>query len=148
MIDIVTDTLQPVIVQLLLTMVLAVIGWLMRFLPAKMQIEIEAKHRAALHSALNTGVGYALDALETAMRLNPAVAVGDAAVSRVLDYVERSVPDAIKRLGPSREMLQDMARSKLNEALAAAGVDPLTNALRDAGAPVAALHIGGEASHQ
>lgn len=136
MIDTITDTLQPVIVEVLLTLALAGIGWLMRFLPERMRIEIEAKHRAALHSALETGVNYALDAVEATLRANPAIAVGDATVGRVLDYVERSVPDAIRKLGPSRNILQDMARAKLTEAMAAAGLDPLTNALRDAGAPV------------
>lgn len=133
MLDIIFDTLQPVIVELLLALILGAATWLMRFLPERMRIEIEAKHRAALHSALETGVGYALDAAELALRANPAIGVPDAAIGRVLDYVERSVPDAIKKLGPSRQMLQDMARAKIVEKL---GIDPLTNALRDAGAPV------------
>ena len=122
MIDHITDALQPVIVETLLALILAVVAALMRKLPAWMRVEIEAKHRAALHSALDTGVGYALDAVEAALRANPTIAVGDAAVGQVLDYVNTSVPDAIKRLGPSQQHLQAMARAKINEALARAGV--------------------------
>ena len=137
MIDHITTALQPVIVETLLTLILAAIAWMMRRLPERMRIDIEEKHRLALHSALETGVGYAFDALEAALRTNPTVAAGDAAIGTVLDYVQRSVPDAIKRLGPSQAMLQAMARAKINEALARAGLDPLTSALQAAGAPAA-----------
>ena len=135
MLDAIQTTLQPVIVETLATLVLAAIAWLMRKLPEQMRMQIEEKHRQALHSALETGVGYAFDALEAALRTNPTVAAGDAAIGTVLDYVQRSVPDAIKRLGPSQSMLQAMARAKINEALARAGLDPLTSALQAAGAP-------------
>ena len=135
MLDTIQATLQPVIVETLATLVLAAIAWLMRKLPEQMRMQIEARHRDALHSALETGVGYAFDALEAALRTNPTVAAGDAAIGTVLDYVQRSVPDAIKRLGPSQAMLQAMARAKINEALARAGLDPLTSALQAAGAP-------------
>lgn len=134
MIDTISATLQPIIVETLLALILAAIAWLGRYLPAKMRIEIEAKHRLALHSALSTGTAYALDALEAAIRANPAIAVGDATIAKVIGYVEKSVPDALKNLNPGPGMLHRMAQAKLAEALTAMGVDPLTQALRDAGA--------------
>lgn len=133
MLDTISATVQPIIVEALLALILGAITWLGRKLPAQMKVNIEAHHRDALHSALNTGVGYALDAAEAAIRLNPAVATADATIGRVLEYTERSVPDAIKRLGPSRQHLEEMARAKLTEALAKMGLDPLTNALAGAG---------------
>lgn len=140
MIDAISDALQPVIVEAILTLVLAFIAYLMRFLPAKMQVEIEQRHRDALHSALNTGVGAALDALEAGIRLNPALATADATIGKVLDYTQRSVPDAIRKLGPTPEHLRDMARAKVQEWLVSKGIDPLTAALRDAGAPVPGVY--------
>lgn len=140
MIDAIFDALQPVIVETLLTLVLAAIAWMMRFLPTWMQREIEARHRQALHSALNTGVGLALDALEAGIRLNPALATADASIGKILEYTNRSVPDAIRKLGPSRDMLTDMAKAKVQEWLASKGIDPLAAALRDAGAPVPGVH--------
>lgn len=137
MLDTITDTLQPIVVETLLTVILGAIAWLMRKLPARMQIEIEAKHRAALHSALETGTAYAFDVLETALRTNPAIAASDATVGQVLDYVERSVPDALKRLAPSRAMLEAMARAKINEALTRLG----------AGKPVKPADDGWRAPH-
>lgn len=133
MLDTISATLQPIIVETLLALILAAIAWLMRKLPETMRVNIEEKHRKALHAALDTGIGYALDAMEITLRANPAVAVGDATVGRVLDYVNRSVPDAIRNLGPTQRMLQDMARAKLTEAVAKAGIDPLISALRNAG---------------
>ncbi|MDO5706071.1 MAG: hypothetical protein Q4G49_13535 [Paracoccus sp. (in: a-proteobacteria)] len=56
------------------------------------------------------------------------------AVSKVLTYVRNSVPDAIRNLGPSQAQLETMARAKISDALTRR--DALTDALRDAGAPV------------
>lgn len=132
MLDLITDTLHPIIVDLLLTGILVVLGWLASWLPAKWRVDVEARHRAALHSALETGVALALDGVEAVLRTNPAIATLDALAGRVVSYTERSVPDALRRLGPSRGQLQDMARAKLREAI---GVpDALATALREAGA--------------
>lgn len=134
-IDSIQNIIQPVLVDLLLMLALAIISWAASFLPARFKLDIEAKHRAALHSALNTGVGLAIDT----MQKHPTIAAPDMAIGAVLDYVERSVPDAIRRLGPSRAQLEDMARAKLTQQVdAILGRDRLTDALADAGAPVPA----------
>ncbi|ACM03852.1 hypothetical protein [Cereibacter sphaeroides] len=68
-------------------------------------IQIEARHREALHSAIMT-----------AARL--AVARGfapDEAADFVLSYVRNSVPDALKRLAPPAETFDALVRSKLLE---------------------------------
>lgn len=131
MLDTIQNIVQPVLVDLLVFIALGVIGWLMRFLPEKWRLDIEAKHRDALHRAINTGVGLVID---TAQR-HPAVAVPDRAISEIVNYVERSVPNAIKRLGPSRAQLEDMARSKLQDRVdAVLGRDRLKEALDRAGA--------------
>ena len=131
MIDSLQSVLQPVIVDLLMFVILALAGWVMSKLPEKWRVEIEAKHREALHKALDTGIGLLID---TAQK-HPAVAGPDMALDTVLDYVERSVPDAIKRLGPSRKQLEDMARAKLQQRVdAVMGRDRLAEALKQAGA--------------
>ena len=133
-IDSVQNIVQPILVDLLLMLVLAIIGWAVSFLPARFRLDIEARHRDALHSALNTGVGLLIDT----MQKHPTIAAPDMAIGTVLDYVERSVPDAIRKLAPSRAQLEDMARAKLQQQ-----VDVITNrdrlgeALKQAGAPVA-----------
>ena len=60
----------------------------------------------------------------------------DTAVAEAVAYVERSVPDAIKALSPSKDHLRDMALAKAKEALLrAATSDKLTAVLQQAGAP-------------
>ena len=129
-IDSIQNIIQPILVDLLLTLILAVLAWFLRLLPERFRVDIEAKHRAALHSAIDTGVGLLIDT----MQKHPTIAAPDMAIGTVLDYVERSVPDAIRRLGPSRAQLEDMARAKLQQQVdAVLGRDRLAEALRGAG---------------
>lgn len=131
MIDIIQSVVQPVLVDLLLTLILAVIAWLMRKLPERWRLDIEARHREALHKALDTGIGLAIDT----MQKHPSIAAPDMAIGVVLDYVERSVPDALRKLAPSRAHLEDMARAKLQQKVdAIMGRDRLADALKQAGA--------------
>lgn len=130
-IDSLQNIVQPVIVDLLLFLILSAIGWLMRRLPEKWRLDIEARHREALHKALDTGIGLAIDT----MQKHPTIAAPDMAIGTVLDYVERSVPDALRRLAPSRAQLEDMARAKLQSRVdAMLGRDRLGEALDRAGA--------------
>ncbi|RHZ90456.1 hypothetical protein D1114_23105 [Cereibacter sphaeroides] len=68
-------------------------------------IQIEARHREALHSAIMTAA-------------RVAVARGltrEVASEFVAAYVRTSVPDALKRLQPSAETMDALVRSKLLE---------------------------------
>lgn len=128
--DSIQSVIQPILVELLLTLILAVLAWFLRLLPERFRVDIEAKHRAALHSAIDTGVGLLIDT----MQKHPTIAAPDMAIGTVLDYVERSVPSAIRNLGPSRAHLEDMARAKLAQKVdAIMGRDRLSEALVQAG---------------
>ncbi len=70
-------------------------------------IEIEARHREALHSALMSGVRSALSAGVS----GPGVIVAATA------YAEASVPDAIRALKPTPDVLKAIAESKFREDL-------------------------------
>jgi hypothetical protein len=68
-------------------------------------IQIEARHREALHSAIMTAA-------------RVAVARGltrEIAAEFVSSYVRASVPEAMKRLSPSVDTLDALVRSKLLE---------------------------------
>lgn len=124
--------LQPAITTLAVAVITALMGVVTSWISAKFKIDIEAKHRAALHSALETGVARVLDKL---VQL-PNVTRADAAVAEAVAYVERSVPDALKALAPSKEHLREMAVAKAKEALLRASkADELTELLKRAGAP-------------
>ena len=131
MIDTIQAILTPVIADYLGFVILGIAGFFLRNLPAKWRLDVEQKHRDALHRALLTGVNFAFDTLQ----LHPAVATHDKAIGVVVDYVKGSVPDALKRLAPSQEQLEAMARAKMQEKLdAVLGRDRLAEALREAGA--------------
>lgn len=70
-------------------------------------IEVEARHREALHSAIMSGIRQALS-----RGFSDRDAIGVA-----LEYAGKSVPDAIHKLAPRPGVLRTIAEAKLNEAL-------------------------------
>lgn len=123
---------SPHILELLGVLLTGVIGWAAAAARKKWGIDIEARYREALHSALLTGAQLALKHELT----------GKEAVNLILRYVVSSVPDAIKGLGASHEIMTDLAKAKLEQVAqakakeaAGAAVDALTGALRKAGLP-------------
>lgn len=132
MIDTIQNIVQPLLTEYSEELILALLMWLMRKLPARLRLDIEQRHRDALHRALDTGIGLVFDTVQR----HPSVAVPDMAVTKILDYVRASVPDALERLAPSQAHLEAMARAKLAKAINdAIGRDPLAEALRDSGLP-------------
>ena len=122
---------SPHILELLGVLLTGIIGWAAAAARRKWGIEIEARYREALHSALMTGAQLAMKHELT----------GKAAIDLVLRYIKQSVPDAIGNLKPSPDVLTDLARAKLEQAAAekardvtGAAVDKLAEALRRAGA--------------
>lgn len=128
--DIITS-ITPGLVEILGVLLTGVIAWAAAKAREKWGIDVEAKHREALHSALLTGARLAL-----ADRLT-----GKAALELVLNYVNQSVPDAIVGLNPGPDVIVDLAKAKLEQAaaekareLTGGAVDKLTEALKRAGA--------------
>lgn len=137
------------ILDLLIKVVLFVLSLILTFamskLPPKWRREAEnallaaeAKMRDALHEAARTGV---LEGQRQGL-------TGVALVNFALAHMVKSVPDTIAGLTPTpAEILQgapdlvirqlpDGVRSVLERIIGSKIADPLTNALRDAGAPV------------
>lgn len=122
---------SPGIIDLIGLALTGIIGWAAAAARKKWGIEIEAKHREALHYALWTGAQLAMKHELT----------GRAALDLIIGYVRQSVPDAIGNLKPSAEVLTDLAKAKLEQVAAekvkdATGglADALTDAMRRAGA--------------
>lgn len=125
---------SPHILELLGVLLTGIIGWAAAAVRKKWGIEIEARYREALHSALLTGAQLAMKHELT----------GKAAIDVVLGYIKQSVPDAIGSLKPSPNVLTDLAKAKLEQVAQAkvkevtgAAVDALSDALRKAGLPAA-----------
>jgi hypothetical protein len=74
-------------------------------------MQVEARHREALHSAIMSGIGYARSALTGE---GPAIS-HEEIVRQTTEYVERSVPDALKyfNLDKAAGMLTQMIAAKV-----------------------------------
>ena len=123
---------SPHILDLIGLALTGIIGWAAAAARRKWGIEIEARYREALHSALLTGAQLAMKNELT----------GKAAIDLVLRYIKQSVPDAIGSLKPSPDVLTDLAKAKIEQVAqakakeaAGAAVDALSDALRKAGLP-------------
>lgn len=91
----------------------AVAGFVAAGLKRLFGVTMEARHREALHSALVTGASLALSMLAelVAQGLSPKEA-RQVALQQGLDHVRQSVPDAIRALKPSGDMLLNMLKAK------------------------------------
>lgn len=99
----------------ILQAIAAVLGLLLiratTYASTRWNIEIEARHREALHSAIMSGIASALSKGLT----------GKAALEAALAYTTKSVPDALHALNPSAEVLLSLAEAKLREAVPLVG---------------------------
>src|SRR6478735_8959254 len=90
------DQLSPILLQALGVICTALVAWIGTAIQARTNSVTQANNRDALHSALNTG---ALAAASV-----PNATVRDIATEAV-KYANKSVPDAIKSLRPSVEVM-------------------------------------------
>lgn len=105
MLDNILAALAPHLLEVIGGALTLLLGLLFAQIRAKTGIDIEARHREALHSALMTGIRLALS-----KGLKPQDAVKIA-----IGYAEQSVPDALRRLRPQGQTLEALARAKLAE---------------------------------
>lgn len=118
---------QPYVVELASVIVAFIVAWVSAKVTKLTGIQIEAKHREALQSALQNGVNYGINkaggwaATKDFDLKNQALA---AAVKYVLD----SVPDAIAHFGLTPEKLAQLLEAKLPQygelISGAAAIDP------------------------
>ncbi|HCO90946.1 MAG TPA: hypothetical protein DIT40_08235 [Alphaproteobacteria bacterium] len=87
---------------------MAIIAYATRRISAWTGIQIEARHREALHSAIMTGV-------RTAMK--GGTLSTEAMTDQAIAYARESVPDAIRALAPNNIVLRKLAERYANEAL-------------------------------
>ena len=104
------EAVAPHLLELFGALLTLLFGWLSVQLKAKWGIEVEARHREALHSALMTGAQLALDRKLT----------GKAAADLAVGYARKSVPDAIGALIADDGILRNLAEAKLRQIVGAA----------------------------
>lgn len=97
---------QPLLPELIGMAATAIVGNVAIVARRRFNIDMQARHREALHSALTTGAQLAIDRKLTSQ----------AAINLILAYARQSVPDAIKALKPGADILENLARAKLAKA--------------------------------
>lgn len=106
--DFINTLIAPYLTDLIGAIVTALLGYAVTLLRARFGIEIDAKSREALHSALTTGALLGLAKLGiSADKENVA--------TLAVDYAKSSVPGALARLAPSDEVLTNLALSKVQQ---------------------------------
>lgn len=115
------NTLYPALLPLLdqvIGLVLAsILIWVANIARQKFGIEIEAKHREALQSALMSGIRAALS----------RGLMGPEAIKAAIEHAMNSTPDAILKLKPEPGVLERIAEAKLRE------VTSITSVFEDGG---------------
>lgn len=106
------DSIRPIILELAGVIVAALIGYVSVTLNRALGINIEAKHRDALQSALVNGIGAGIAKLR-APADNIGVDVKSEVIADGIRYVKGSVPDAIRFFGLTDERLRDLIEAKL-----------------------------------
>lgn len=93
----------PALVALFGTIATIIINRASNVAQERWGIEIEARHREALHSALISGIRAALSRGLS----------GDAAVKAAINHASNSVPDAITALNPASSVLKSISEAYL-----------------------------------
>ncbi len=88
-------------------------------------VQIDAEHREALHSAIDTGLKLAFAHGAPALEATLAGHLAAGRLGEVSSWVEKSVPGAIAHLGVSREILDGLTTARLSDSLASAVAAPL-----------------------
>lgn len=99
------EAVLPQLLEILATILSFVLIWAGARFTKRTGIEIKARDRNTLHSALMSGAR-----LAAARELTEKAALG-----LIIDYVRQSVPDALSKLTPPQAVLADLAEAKLQE---------------------------------
>jgi hypothetical protein len=116
--DIINQAL-PGIVETLTSLVLLAILWLAALIHKKTGVDIEAQvrtieaaHRDALHSAVETALGAAVSKFGlNGLNFNP----GNPVAAFIVGIVKSSVPEAVTALGATEQWILNAAQAKLGQ---------------------------------
>ena len=115
-------TAAPYILEILSTVITLVIAWAAAQFSKLTSINVDEKWRESIHQAAMTGVSAALAKSEI-VAADFKVDVHNNMVADAINWVMRSVPDAINGLGVGPDAIRQVVLSKFTQ-LAETGVNP------------------------
>lgn len=101
------EALAPHLIEAFMALVTLATGYVVVLVKRYTGIQIEERHRQALHSAIHTGV----------LALADKGLSGEQLIEGVKDYIRQSVPDALAYLIPGEGVLATLIRAKIKQLL-------------------------------
>lgn len=101
--------LRPYVVELVGLVIAGAVAWATKKFHDLTGINIEAKHREALQSALRNGANLVIDKIPTGGKVD----VHSAPVAAAIRYVMESVPDAVNYFGLTPDKIADLLKPKI-----------------------------------
>lgn len=117
---VVGDLIAPwleMLVGAVAVLITAILGWIAAQVKAKTGIDIEARHREALQTALTNAAGLALTRLSTTFG-SKTIDVKHPLIKQAVEYVNSAVPDAIRNFGLTPEQIAEKIVAKVGLAQA------------------------------
>jgi hypothetical protein len=103
---------RPYIVEIVGTLLVAFVGWLLAILRQKWNIQIEDSRRDALQTALANAAGLVIAKLDNAVQ-GKTITISSPAVADAVNLVLKSAPDAIAHFGLTPEVLAQKIVAKI-----------------------------------
>ena len=88
------------------------VGFIARVAKQWVGVELDSKHREALHGAIVRGMGYAIDAVSNKAKDKAVFEIDNDVTAKVASYVVTHTPDALKYFKLSPERLDEIIRAK------------------------------------
>lgn len=102
---------KPYIVEMLAGAVTLLVGWVFNLLRVRLGLDIDARHRATLETALGNAVGVVLNQIDTyggAAKLD----VKNAILAEAVTYVLKGAPDALRHFGLTEDRIREKIIAK------------------------------------
>lgn len=106
------DPFRPYVMEVASIAIAGLVGWAARRVHQLTGLNIEARHREALQSALENGARLVIERIGRSAA-GKSVPVGNAILEDGVEYVLRSVPDAVRFFGLTPQRLGELLRPKL-----------------------------------
>lgn len=104
--------LEPYILAVLAPLAVAIVGILAELVRRKLNLDIEARHREALQTALTNAAGLAISQIGAALA-DRKVDVRSPVIAAAVNYVIEAAPDAVRKFGLTPEALAEKVAAKI-----------------------------------